>query len=203
MICSADERLFIVTASHVARKMESTSILVLGGADDRPVTLQLESFAKIGSSWKHHDQADIAIREVSVSGNEQLFEGRFLPIDLFDKELNAASRDDDLTAFGFPLGLGVGEFFSPLTFVSRASSGLVTLPRFDTKQPCNFFILENPSIGGYSGCPVFTIGFKKIGALAIKSGGVKCYGFMHGTISDDTGGKLAAVTPSHYLFDLL
>lgn len=31
----------------------------------------------------------------------------------------------------------------------------------------------------------------------------RCYGIMHGTISDDTGGKLAAVTPAYYLSDLI
>lgn len=90
---------------------------------------------------------------------------------------------------------------SPLTFESKASSGFITLARADTKKPCTFFILENPSIGGYSGCAIYDTSIYKHGTSVTTGGGTICYGFMHGTIFDDTGGKLAMVTPSHYLFD--
>ena len=38
--------------------------------------------------------------------------------------------------------------------------------------------------------------------LTMVGSGSKCYGVIHGTISDETGGKLAIVTPSFYLKDL-
>jgi hypothetical protein len=37
----------------------------------------------------------------------------------------------------------------------------------------------------------------------MRGDGTILYGLMHGTISDETGGKLAAVTPSFYLIELL
>ena len=39
--------------------------------------------------------------------------------------------------------------------------------------------------------------------LKVNGNGTMVYGILHGTISDQTGGKLAAVTPSYYLFDLI
>ena len=30
-----------------------------------------------------------------------------------------------------------------------------------------------------------------------------CHGIMHGTMSDDTGGKIALVTPAFYLKDII
>jgi hypothetical protein len=39
--------------------------------------------------------------------------------------------------------------------------------------------------------------------MTTTGGGTICYGITHGTLSDATGGKLAAVTPSFYVHDLL
>jgi hypothetical protein len=93
--------------------------------------------------------------------------------------------------------------FSPLTYRSYASSSFITLNRADTQTPSEFFLLENPSVGGYSGCPVFDLGYMIVGAMTTTKDKTRCYGIMHGTISDNTGGKLAAVTPAFYLAQLL
>jgi hypothetical protein len=80
----------------------------------------------------------------------------------------------------------------------------LTLDRADNKKPSTFFALENPSIGGYSGCPIFDTGIRVMGPMTTMDGsGLRCHGVMHGTISDETGGKLALVTPSYYLHDLI
>lgn len=93
--------------------------------------------------------------------------------------------------------------FSPLTYRSHAASAFITLNRFDKPVPSVFFLLENPSVGGYSGCPVFDLGYVVAGSMTNTKDKTRCYGIMHGTVVDDTGGKLAAVTPAFYLSDLL
>ena len=113
------------------------------------------------------------------------------------------SRDYELTAIGFPNGLGISGSFSPLTFRSFASSGFVTLNRGDTNTPSEFFCLENPSVGGYSGCPVLDLGYFNNGAFTITKEKTWCHGIMHGTMIDNTGGKIALVTPAFYLNDLI
>ena len=200
------EKLYIITASHVARNMNNTGHIVIGDATSKPEIIKWDSLIKdISIPWQHHKEADIAVAEINPQQTTlKKLTKRFLPIEIFSKEHVPPSRDLQLTSLGFPLGLGINGYFSPLTFLSRASSDFITLPRFDTETPCAFFILEDPSIGGYSGCPVFDLSIQKIGPLTINNTtGTTCYGIMHGTISDDTGGKLAAVTPSYYLFDLI
>ncbi len=108
-----------------------------------------------------------------------------------------------MTCIGFPQGLGIDKYFCPFTFRSYASSGLVTLNRADTNTQSTFFCLENPSVGGYSGCPVFDLGYETNGTMIVTRDQTWCHGFMHGTISDNTGGKIAMVTPAFYLKDLI
>lgn len=207
LIVTAD-RFYLVTAEHVARNMNPSGGFILSDENDRPVKISWSQVTKIhGSSipWVIHDKADLAL--LMLNPSKELFQAhfnkRFVPADIFSSERKAPSRDIVLTSVGFPMGLGVGEFISPLTFESKASSGLITLNRADKKTPCTFFILENPSVGGYSGCAVYDTSVHKLGSMTTTGEGTKCYGFMHGTISDNTGGKLAMVTPSYYLFELI
>ena len=57
----------------------------------------------------------------------KFMENRFFPYDHFNLEHTAVSRDFELTAIGFPHGLGTEGSFSPFTFRSYASSGFVML----------------------------------------------------------------------------
>lgn len=70
-------------------------------------------------------------------------------------------------------------------------------------MPCDFLCLESPSVGGYSGGPIFDLGYQIVGAMTTTKDKTRLYGIMHGTISDNTGGKIAAVTPIIYLKDLI
>lgn len=204
-VANSKNELYIVTAAHVAADMNISGHLVIGDENDQPFIIGWDQLTDETSiPWQSHDEADISI--VRIQPNEAILPkliGRFLPATIFYTEKESPSRDVQLTSVGFPLGLGVEGYFSPLTFTSRASSGLLTLRRADTNQPCTFFILENPSIGGYSGCPVFDLAIRKMGAMTSIEGETRCHGIMHGTISDETGGKLAAVTPAYYLLDLI
>ncbi len=203
-----EDRFYLVTAEHVARNMHRSGGFILSDENDRPVRISWSQVTKIhGSSipWIYHEDADLAL--LLINPSEELFKNhfqkRFVPISVFSSDRKPPSRDIILTSVGFPMGLGVGEYLSPLTFDSKASSGFITLNRADTNNPCTFFILEKPSVGGYSGCAVYDTSVHKFGSMTTTGDGTKCYGFMHGTISDNTGGKLAMVTPSYYLFELI
>jgi len=56
-----------------------------------------------------------------------------------------------------------------------------------------------PSVEGYSGCPVFDLAYETNGILTTTRGQTCCHGIMHGTLCDNTGGKIAMVTPSYFL----
>lgn len=201
---AGDDRFFgwIVTASHVARETNDNTVIMISTKEGNVAALPLRLFGAIG--WKHHSEADISVFQIQFNQtNEQFMQGRFFPYDHFNLEKKVVSRDYELTSIGFPNGLGTEGLFSPFTFRSYASSGFVTLPRADTKRNSVFFCLENPSVGGYSGCPVFDLGYEENGVMQISRGQTVCHGIMHGTMVDETGGKIAMVTPAFYLKDLI
>lgn len=203
-----ENKIYIVTASHVARLIDTKGIVIIKGRNDRPISLHITDFVESKTiNWKMHPEADVAILELHPKRwlfDSGYLNNRFLPSSIFYDSLQSVSRDIILTTFGFPLGLGTSGYFSPLTYRTFASSGLITLPRFDNKKLATFILLENPSTGGYSGGPVFDMGKIESGNITMSSGtGTICYGLIHGTISDETGGKIAAMTPSYYVVQLL
>jgi hypothetical protein len=199
------DRPFILTAQHVANDTSINGTIVIKGAGDLPISIPIRSLVPNQAlKWVAHHEADLAAFEIFPQNDAVMstLQERFLPIDFFFNNKAAPNRNIHLTSIGFPLGLGVHGHFSPLMFESRASSGLLTLLRADTQSLQTFFALENPSVGGYSGCPVVDTSIYAAGSMVTTGGGTCFYGVMHGTISDNTGGKIAMVTPSFYVHEL-
>lgn len=98
-----------------------------------------------------------------------------------------------LTMYGMPDVYTELEF-APFTCDSKPASSL-WVAHFDvTGSNFKCFMLDKPSTQGFSGGPV--ISFET-------SDNPICYGIIHGTRQDNTGGKLAIVVHSAYLFELL
>lgn len=198
-VVKGDQEIYLVTATHVASTCNANTAVVISDANGNATTLRLVAFNS-GLAWRHHPVADISVLPIQMSAIIQPhLTNRFFPFDHFHTDHTPVSRDYELTSVGFPNGLGANGMFSPLTYRSYASSSFITLNRADTQTPSEFFLLESPSVGGYSGCPVFDLGYMIVGAMTTTKDKTRCYGIMHGTISDNTGGKLAAVTPAFYL----
>lgn len=199
---SKEDKVYLLTAEHVSKKVSSSTILAFGDNQSKCIKVLLSDLISNGT-WKKHPVADMAIIELDISKHPNLFVHRCYPYDHINQDVIAPSRDDELTVIGFPHGLGIQGKFSPLTFRSYAASSLLTLDRFDTQTPCDFFCLENPSTGGYSGGPVFDLGYEILGSLTSNKGNTVMHGIVHGTTTDDTGGKLALITPMYYIKDLI
>ena len=194
---------YLLTAAHVARETNANTTIVMHNGKGGALEIKF-STVNPTLTWKYHPKADMAVCRMDISSCSALFEKHFAPYDIFDVSEDEISRDDELTVVGFPSGLGSSGKFSPLTFRSFAASSFITLSRADTGTPSDFFCLEQPSMGGYSGGPVLDLGYRVMGALTTTSGkGTKIKGLIHGTMSDITGGKLALVTPAYYLNDIL
>lgn len=89
---------------------------------------------------------------------------------------------------------------------SAASDYVTSKTARNPKVSSTYFLLENPSIQGYSGGPVFDMGYETLGggsATASSGKGTICYGIITEKLHDDTGGKLGGVVPSFYLYELL
>lgn len=202
-IIKNDNEPYLLTASHVANDCNASTKLVISDASGNSQSIQITQFNP-ALNWKHHPVADISVLPCNPDKSiGPILSGRFFPVDQLNQTNNTPSRDAYLTAVGFPHGLGTIGKFSPFTFRSHASSSLITLNRSDTQTPSDFFTLESPSVGGYSGGPVFDLGYIIVGTMTTNTGPTICHGIMHGTISDNTGGKIAAVTPCSYVASLI
>lgn len=191
---------YILTAAHVVKNLNAKSYAILSDSNGVPIRV-LIGILLGGSSFINHPQADLAVAKIKKTiVNTQYLNGRCFPYDQIDISNNIISKDTELTTIGFPLGLGaVGAKFSPLTYRTYVASPVITLPRFDNNIQSDFIILELPVIGGYSGGPTFDLGYVISGAMTTTKEKTILHGIVHGTISDQTGGKLAAITPCKYL----
>lgn len=191
---------YLLTAEHLIKNITPQSYAVLSDQNGVPTSIMLSDLLG-GASFNFHGQADLAkAKIVLTSVNSSHLQGRCFPYTHIDTSSNQVSKDVELTTIGFPLGLGsVGAKFSPLTHRTYSASPSITLPRFDNNVQCDFIILELPSIGGYSGGPLFDLGYIISGNITHTKEKTILHGIVHGTISDPTGGKLAAITPCKYL----
>ncbi|MFN3694154.1 MAG: trypsin-like peptidase domain-containing protein [Ignavibacterium sp.] len=199
MFIVKDNKPIILTASHVITNSNDLTYLIISDANNNPQKILLKDLINT-NTWIKHNVADLAYIEITpTTTNQNYLQGRFFPYDHIEVNDVSPSKDVELTSIGFPLGLGTSGKYSPLTFRTFASSSIITLNRFDNNLPSKFFILENPSIGGYSGGPIFDLGYLISGLMTQTKEKTICFGFTHGTISDQTGGKLGAITPASYL----
>lgn len=201
--------LLLVTAEHVTADIKSDFRAIVRGDNDTPVDMSSEDLTGTKNvTWVSHKTEDVAVALLHPSKDvmSKLL-GHFMQESFISSGVTAPSRDRPLTALGFPLMLGAVEHFSPISRESKPSSGLITLPRFDTKKPAIFFLLSDPSIAGFSGAPLlltaapFTTPDGKLAFSPTK--GIHCVGIVHGTINDETGGKMAAITPSIYIIETI
>jgi len=197
-----EDEVYLVTASHISKVLSNKWRIIMPGAEGKAVVIHVSN-----ATWHTSQEADVSVVELAPSDPEQLKSllNRSLPLHLLSARPLPPSRDIPLVVMGYPLGLGVSGYVSPLSIETRAVSGFITLQRSDNKKPATFILLQDPSIGGLSGGPVFDTGksYFEEGRKLIAREGVSVVGIIHGVISDKTGGKLAAVTPADEIVKLL
>ncbi|HHT9137772.1 MAG TPA: S1 family peptidase [Candidatus Wunengus sp. YC60] len=203
---------YIVTAEHVAKTLTTQSQITIRTKDGKSLTFLLTDLVqnKEGDNWPAHKEADIALLPLKQDKllTEQ-FNNRFLPISLILKDKAAPIRVAALTVIGFPLGLpltiNADDPFSPISKETKPASDLLTLLRFDTKKPARFFLTQDPSIGGFSGAPIFDTGLplQIDNTMYFRPSMPLVVGLVHGTLSDDTGGKMGAIVPSYYILEAI
>jgi len=206
----ATEQPYLVTASHVAQHLTRNSTVTFRAPGDVPVSLLLKDLISGDDelSWQVHDEADVAVLKLMLDDSTlQVMQGRFLKFNSIAADESAPRRERPVMVMGFPLALGTIGRFSPVTSEAKPASGLLRVPRGDTKKEATFFVLDKPSIGGFSGAPVFQMPgpFASDGALVFQELPARTIvvGLVHGTMSDNTGGKLALIIPSKFIRDTI
>lgn len=197
------DKLYLITARHVAADFDSGTIIDMMGKSQNIISVNL-SFLQNSLGVIYHPSADLCAIEIDVArfnginADVALFTTRFI-----DKpKIVNISRDTELTSFGFPNGLGTNRTFSPLTFRSHPASNIIKQIQLSNNNKSDVFLLENPSCGGYSGGPVLDLGYL-VAMNITQSSNTLLYGVIHGNIFDRTGGKMAVVTPAYYLLDII
>jgi len=214
-----NDRSYLVTAKHVSRKLESKpfaersefiSNLVTGKTFSMTFR-KLESLDILtGSKWFYHKTADLAIHP--IASIKEISSIRSIPSRRLYKESDNMKFDllSKCYIIGFPLGLGLGEIISPLAKEARISSGITNIDREDFNPVLKFILLDEALAQGYSGAPVFLSKDFVPESLVNTWGGAKpvtvekfqLIGLVSGTFSDDTGGKISAIIPISYIWDI-
>ncbi|MGA2624483.1 MAG: hypothetical protein ABSF91_11560 [Bacteroidota bacterium] len=197
---------YLVTAEHVAREMTLNSDIVIHGQSDKPLVFKLITLAFRRDSliWTFNGSSDVAT--LLLDDNSQIYRDSSLgsiPTAIIESD-RIPLREREVTTIGFPLDLGYGKSFSPISKISRPSSGLIELPRFDNNKIATFYLLDDPSISGFSGSPVFELPTNLIvGDQEMFVTAYRLMGLVHGSISDKTGGGFAAIVPAKYIIETI
>lgn len=197
---------YLVTAEHVARGMSFNSDLVCSGDNYLPIVFKLKdiAFCKDSLNWIYNKTADVAV--LLLDNNSKLFgnsSAYFIPIEIVESE-RIPVRERDVTIIGFPMDLGYNQYFSPISKISKPSSGLIEYPRFDNQIISTFYFLDDPGISGFSGAPVYELPAEiVIGERQTFVSAYRLMGLVHGSLGDKTGGGFAAIVPSKYIIETL
>jgi hypothetical protein len=198
---------YLITAKHVATNLTEDCELVMRGDKIEPLRFRMSSITGQPSiRWFHHPVADVSIHPLPTVTSEGLkaLNRRALPLEFLEAQTNLPSRDINVTALGFPLGLGAEGEFVPLSRESKVSSGILS------DAGGLFFLLQDPSVSGYSGGPLIQSGDPRViatgptaGSIGVVTGGARCWGFVSGTYADETGGKMSRIVPAFYAVELI
>ena len=202
-IINHQDRYYLLTANHVTKKLKNDAKLIFRLSGDKPGIINLLPIVKNNSlEWKNHPVADISLIElIPINENiDKRLKNWSFPSQLINNGKNLPKIEADLTFLGYPVVDLKMEHFSPLIFTGYRTSGLITQKRYDNGIKCNFYFLNVPSIQGCSGSGVY-LSMKK--GFYYNVGKTLMIGIVHGTKGDSTGGKMAAITPSYYIFDLI
>jgi hypothetical protein len=203
-ILKHDKRYFLLSAQHVTKELKDDSKMIIRENGDKPKIINLKSIIKNNDlTWINHPVADLSLIELIAKDDslKNYFEDWGFPIKQISFTKDLPSRDAQISFLGYPIIDLKIEHFSPLTFESKLSSGLLTQNRYDdNSKKCNFVFLNSPSMQGCSGSGVY---FSVKKSMFLGGDKTILIGVVHGTKGDNSGGKLAAITPSYYILDLL
>ena len=195
---------FLVTAAHVARRMDREARLSYPRRNGHRGSLALSDLlGKRGRNlWAFHSPDDVAVARIPKP--PAALRGRFLPAELLVGKRSAPNGALDLLAIGFPFGLASDVHFAPIAKRVHAASGIVRFCGEEMAGPADFFLLDQPAMGGCSGAPVFIAPqARQVATGEVSTVKAHCMGLLSQTISDETVGQFAAVVPSSVIKRLL
>ncbi len=200
-LVSTDNQYYLVTAKHVADSLTIESAEILFRDSNRTaITFKLNEFLKKPLFIRFNDNSDFFILELESFNSKSLeiLKKSSLDMNILAGDRESINRKFDVLVMGYPL-FDIHNF-SPITFKSYFSSSLINVKLENMPKPFLCYLLENPSMSGFSGGPVF-VGVKDRASVPLTK--TLIVGIVTGTTYDKTGGKFAIITPSFHLIDLI
>jgi len=200
-LLSSDNQYYLVTAKHVADSLKiETSEIFFRDSSQTAIGFKLNRFFAKQIVRDFNDQSDFFILKLEPfdTSSLEILKKSSLDINILVNDRKSIDRNIDVLVMGYP----IFDFdnFSPITFKSYFSSALLNIKIKDLPKPCLCYLLENPSMEGFSGGPVF-VGVKDRASTKLSK--TLIAGIVTGTTFDKTGGKFAIITPAFHLLDLV
>ena len=200
-ILTSNSRYWLVTAKHVADSLsvQETEVFFRDTLN-KARSFKLRDLLHPNPGARLSQDSDFFIVELWARSSEtkRYLERASLENNMLAADRKSINRKFDVLVFGYPYY----DFhnFSPITFQSNLSSGLLNIKMPNMRKPFYGYLLENPSAQGFSGGPVL-VGVKD--RERFKWEKTLIIGIVTGTIGDVSGGKFAIITPSFHLLDLI
>ncbi len=204
-LVSHKNKIYLVTAAHVAKDMSSEAVVLWNTASG---VLQ-NTFAEVQqglphAKWFFHPAADVAIHPFGFTGKVKP-KHSFVGEHTFIAEGERLPLGTKIYVLGFPLSLGVGDILSPLSKKAEIASWITTIDDPDINPNLKFILLDEDLATGYSGAPVFISPEPLVTDSSVRQGihsRLRLIGILSANISDNTGGKISLVVPVSYLNEI-
>lgn len=200
-LVTTKDQYFLVTAKHVADSLRiETSEIFFRDSSKTAISFKLQDFLKKPIVSGYNENSDFFILKLETSDSKKLdiLKKSSLDFNLFVNDRESIDRKIDVLVMGYPFY--DFENFTPITFKSYFSSSLINVRLKNMQKPFLCYLLENPSMAGFSGGPVF-VGVKDRASTPLSK--TLIAGIVTGTTYDKTGAKFAIITPAFHLLDLI
>jgi trypsin-like peptidase len=202
-LVSYNNKIYLVTAAHVAREMsgeESQVFFNTSSGKQQSLTLKQLKDSIPNSRWFFHESADIAIHPFSLAKNSEYM---FISEKLFVSKDETVPLGTKASILGFPLGLGTIGYLTPILRDTEVASWKLRMEDPNIRPDVDVIILADPLADGYSGSPVFIYPVVRSHENGISTPSQpKLLGVVIDTLYDKTGGKMSCIVPVSYLLDI-
>lgn len=200
-ILTSNNGFFLITAKHVADSLHTEiAEIYFRDSSKKAIGYKVKRFIASKPVVQFNEQSDFFILRLDPfdSTSTKILKKASLDAKSIANNRESLDRKFEVVVFGYP----IFDFdnFTPITFKSHFSSSLMNIYMKDLPKPCYCYLLENPSMSGFSGGPVF-IGVKDRATMQMNA--TLIIGIVTGTTYDKTGGKFAVITPTFHLLDLI
>src|SRR4030043_1874295 len=202
---------YVGPAKHVAEFLSNDAELVMNVPAGKTISVTfnyMEKSKKVpGAKWFVHPSADIAIHPIV---SPQKIDHAHFPSNEIPETDEPIPLLSTVYVVGFPFGLGVHDRLNPIAKKAQVGSTITSLEALNVRRDLKFLLLDQALAQGYSGAPVFYVEDLlvpdiKLGDKPFIKGGERIHliGILAAQISDDKGGKISAVVPISYLWEIL